>query len=135
MGKFILLIVAVAVIGGMYLVQQHFAALPLEESYIKADNISSPTIEEVEGGVKLNFELCQKMQQTVTVAFGSTTIQVTGKKGSNCQMNYGGEVENPKWDGKLTTSCLVPINQGIQIFPLTNYGVNFDTISQYCTAH
>lgn len=133
MGKFLFILFIVALIGGAYLVRQHFTALPLEESYIKADDISNPTIKKLEDAVQLNFELCQNTQQTIAVAFGSTTVRVVGKKGSTCEMHYGGQVENPNWDGKLTNTCLVPIDQGTQRFPLTAYGINFESISQYCS--
>ncbi len=82
----------------------------------------------------IDFSACPNGRKSVTVAFGSTTYEVTGKKLSACEINYGGEVENPNWDGKLDTNCLVPISLGKIEFKTNQYGVDFSPIKNYCSA-
>ncbi len=82
----------------------------------------------------IDFSACLAERKGVTVAFGSTTYEVTGKKLDACEINYGGEVENPNWDGKLDTSCLVPISLGKIEFKTNQYGADFSPIKNYCSA-
>ncbi len=95
---------------------------------------SDKAIIEGNGVVAIKFERCSRQRHTVYVGFGSTTIEVAGKDGQNCNLNYGGEIENPNWDGKLTTHCQVPINLGTLTFDTSNYGVDFSAIEKYCSS-
>ncbi len=45
-------------------------------------------------------------------------------------MDWGGEVENPNWDGKLVNRCLVPLNLGKIDFEVSNYGINYSPIKE-----
>lgn len=80
----------------------------------------------------VDFSVCQVGRKSVDVAFGSTTYEIIGKKSNTCEINYGGEVENPNWDGKLNTNCLVPTTLGKVKFGTTQYGVDFLPIKNYC---
>lgn len=128
----LLLLALIAVGVGIYFVQQHFASLPLEQSYLKVDDISSPTLKKLEEALQINVGLCQPTEMTIAAPFGSTAVQAIGKKGGYCELRYSNEVENPSWDGELDTICMVPIDPKIKIFSITNYGVDFESISQYC---
>lgn len=127
-----ILVILFVLFGGIYLLQQKFSFLPLEESYLKAEDMSNPTIQKNGESVMFNFSLCKPEEKRFDVAFGSTTIQIVGKSDNLCVFKYGGEVENPKWDGKLDTTCEVPLNQGIATFNTTNTGIDFSSIKRYC---
>jgi len=82
--------------------------------------------------LEIDFSVCKPDRKRIGVSFGSTTYEIVSKEGDKCIMNYGGEVENPNWDGKLTTKCLVPISFGKQIFFKTHYGVDFSPLKDFC---
>jgi len=82
--------------------------------------------------VYIDFEQCTEDLRRIDVAFGSTTIGVVGKDNGNCILIYGGEVENPNWDGELKNKCSIPISLGKTTFKSGPYGVDLSTISQYC---
>jgi hypothetical protein len=128
-----ILVILFVLFGGIYLLQQRFSFLPLEESYLKAEDMSNPTMQKNGESIMINFSLCKPEEKRFDVAFGSTTIQIVGKSDNLCVFKYGGEVENPKWDGKLDTTCEVPLNQGTATFNTTNTGIDFSSIKQYCS--
>jgi prepilin-type N-terminal cleavage/methylation domain-containing protein len=91
------------------------------------------TLQESGNTVSIDFAKCTPDLRRFDVSFGSTTIEVKGKEGGSCHINYGGEVENPNWDGKLGTSCNVPSSIGVKQFTKGNEGVDLSSISQYCS--
>lgn len=97
------------------------------------DDLSINTISEVNTKILINFDICSPTIRRVSVAFGSTTIEIQGKEGDFCKLNYGGEVENPNWDGKLLNKCEVPTSLKLITFTKSNYGVDLSQIQQYCT--
>ncbi len=91
-----------------------------------------PTIADEDKTIVINFSECKPDTKVVYVAFGSTTYEIVSKQENNCLMNYGGEIENPTWDGFLNMSCLIPIELGKQEFKVTDAGVDFSPIAKYC---
>jgi hypothetical protein len=82
--------------------------------------------------IEINFDECKSDKKVIYVAFGSATYEIVEKKGKNCLINYGGEIENPNWDGFLSTTCSVPTKLGIKKFNITQTGVDFSAIKKYC---
>ena len=128
-----IIVFLVILFGVVYFIQQKFTSVPVEDRYIKTEDMSNPTMQKNGESVVINFSLCKPEKKHFDVAFGSTTIQILGITSKVCKLQYGGEVENPKWDGKLDTTCQVPINQGTLVFQIKNEGIDFSTIKQYCT--
>jgi|SRR3989344_5326612 len=93
---------------------------------------SSQTIENNAETVTINFDVCSPQTHRIDAGFGSTTIEVIGKDGQMCSINYGGEVENPNWDGKLTNKCQVPTSLQTMTFDISNFGVDLSAIYKYC---
>jgi len=93
-----------------------------------------PTLNEEQnsGEITIDFEHCAPETRGVAVAFGSTTYKIVGKVEGDCLMEYGGEVENPLWDGFLDKHCKVPVSLGKQRFSRNNEGVNFYSLEPYC---
>ncbi len=118
--------------GAIYFLQQKFSFLPIDESYLKAEDMSNPTMQKNGNAIVINFSRCNAEKKRFDVAFGSTTIQIVGKSDNLCVFKYGGEVENPNWDGKLDTTCEVPLSQGEATFKTTNEGIDFSSIKRYC---
>jgi len=90
------------------------------------------TIKQKDSTVSIDFEQCTEDRRRIDVAFGSTTIGVLGKDNGNCILVYGGEVENPNWDGVLGNRCSVPTTLGKLSFEAGAYGIDLSIISQYC---
>ncbi len=83
--------------------------------------------------VEIDFAACEPMQERVYVPFGSTTYQVVGPTDLGCLMRYGGEAENPSWDGFLDKTCVVPATVGRRLFRKTHINVDFSALDAYCT--
>jgi hypothetical protein len=83
--------------------------------------------------IEIDFNRCSVSTKTEYASLGSTTYHIIGRIGDKCMMNYGGEVENPRWNTALTTKCSVPISTGRQSFCKQDYGIDFSPISKYCT--
>lgn len=98
----------------------------------KPDFSDDRTLQSSEDQVSIDFSKCTPDVSRFYVAFGSTTVEITGKDSNDCLLNYGGEVENPEWDGKLTTSCKVPMSLGVQKFKKGQNGVDLSAIQKYC---
>ncbi len=107
---------------------------PNENDTVTSDtNELAQTITETDDAVTVDFNLCAEVGGRIWVAFGSTSIRVFGKTDDgSCWVDYGGEVENPNWDGALTTHCLVPASVGILSFAKEDFGVDLTSIDQYC---
>ena len=87
---------------------------------------------ENDNDVTIDFNRCAPETKRIDVAFGSTTFEILGKSEKGCLMNYGGEIENPNWDGFLDKSCVIPFSLGKQRFGRTGMGVDFSSLASYC---
>lgn len=81
----------------------------------------------------IDFSKCSACSQKVDVALGSTTLELDPLiDGNSCVLRYGGEVENPNWNGVLDRECRVPLSQGVVTLKSGNYGIDFSPISSFC---
>lgn len=106
-------------------------------TYVKFGNAATgtvaTTITEDSRGVTVDFGQCVADQKRIFVPFGSTVIDVVGPQGGDiCLIKYGGEVENPNWDGQLPFSCSVPRSLGAINFLKGQIGVDMSPIQKYC---
>jgi len=108
---------------------------PKTEIVLKPDySEETRAIKETEEEITINFEQCSEGRRRVDVELGSTTIEIKGKTSDGkCQMDYGGEVENPNWDGSLPNKCLVPTSLKTVVFKKTMYGLDLTLINDHCT--
>lgn len=95
--------------------------------------VSAQPIDDRDVPVEIDVAACEPKQERVYVAFGSTTYQIVGPSRQGCVLLYGGEVENPSWDGFLNKTCVVPTSLGRYSFTKTKTGVDFSAIEKYCT--
>ena len=95
--------------------------------------VSAQPIDDRDVPVEIDVAACEPKQERIFVAFGSTTYQIVGPSQHGCVLLYGGEVENPSWDGLLNKTCVVPMSLGRLAFAKTKTGVDFSTIEKYCT--
>lgn len=94
--------------------------------------VTSPFPSPETNDVIIDFDLCVPERKGVAVDFGTTVYEVVGKTEKGCLMKYGGEVENPIWDGFLDKICIIPISLGKQKFSRTSDGLNFSSLMPYC---
>jgi hypothetical protein len=129
--KLLLIFIVIGVVGAGIAYLPHGS--PTTDN-VKPDYSEHRTIKEMDDKVFVNFKQCTADRRTIFVSFGSTVIVIRGaEKNGSCSLKYGGEVENPKWNGDLPFDCTVPISLGSIAFPKTQYGVDFSSIQQYCT--
>ncbi len=100
---------------------------------VKADNLENRTIGEQGSKITVNFGQCLPDRRRIDTAFGSTTIMISGKSNDFCVLAYGGEVENPNWNGSLPFKCSVPASMGTAEFVKGTNGVDLGAIGKYCT--
>lgn len=99
---------------------------------IKPDMSADRTLQERGNRAVIDFAKCTPDVRRYDVNFGSTTIEIKGKSKSLCSMNYGGEVEDPRWDGKLSFACRVPTSLGQKEFTKNSEGIDLSPLQQYC---
>lgn len=85
-----------------------------------------------ENHVILDFGRCVPERKTIAFALGSTTYELKKEHKKACRLRYGTEIENPRWDGSLDTSCIVPRRVGKRKFMITSAGVDFSSLARYC---
>ncbi|GEM_PF-2915188 len=83
--------------------------------------------------VEIDFATCEPKEERVYVPLGSTTYQIIGPTDQGCLLRYGGEVENPSWDGFLDKTCVIPTALGLQAFHKTDTSVDLSALDAYCT--
>ena len=109
-------------------------AKKVDLSDIKNDwNNPNRTISKNETTVNINFEQCTPDNEVVYVGLGSTHIVIKGKENNKCIMYYGGEVENPRYNGSMSFRCEIPTNT-YQQFSKEAVGVDFSEIDKYCVS-
>jgi hypothetical protein len=81
----------------------------------------------------LNVSSCEKGKDSAYFGSGHTEFLVKGKNDGRCTFEYGTQIENPSWDGKLDTECSVPIDQVISL-TVGDQGIDFTQIKQYCSS-
>lgn len=82
--------------------------------------------------LSLDLANCPFGQDSVGYGFGHTVFAVDGIKDTNCVFRYGSEIENPRWDGKLTSECEVPVTLLLDL-SVDNYGIDLSPIEEYCS--
>ena len=85
------------------------------------------------GDFVVDFTACEPTTGSVFFDFGHLVYTITGIDAEHCLMEYGSEVENPRWDGALDTHCRIPVVLGVQVFPIRAMGVDVSAIDGYCT--
>jgi hypothetical protein len=127
----ILITLVVMAVGTAIWYLSHNSAAQIQ---IKPDYSTNRTIKDAGEHVTINFGQCRPDRRRIDVDFGSTIIVIIGpQKDGSCSLEYGGEVENPKWDGQLPFNCTVPQSLGSFAFRKSPYGVDLSSIQQYCT--
>lgn len=103
--------------------------------FTESDAIALPlSCQNGTGFYEIDFNNCTPRIRRIDLALGSTTYEILGPSndGLSCRFRWGGEVENPMWDGVLRTECLVPRKLGKQKFAIFGGGLNFSPIEKYC---
>ena len=83
--------------------------------------------------LELDVSTCQPGRDAAYFGLGHTEFLVEGKENNQCLFKHGTEIENPRWDGKLNVTCVVPVTQTINL-TVTNQGIDFTPIKQYCSS-
>lgn len=88
-------------------------------SIVLDDQATIGTIESVD------YATCSPGSHSVSLPLGSNSYVFIGKQKDKCILYMGGEIENPRWDGRLYERCEIPTSLGT-----TTNGLG--DISQYC---
>lgn len=129
MGAFLSILLIVLFLFLLFKDRQEFVD---QKTTAQVYDASNTTLQRIDNLIVIDFALCKPDRKRFSVSFGSTTIQIIGVKEGFCELKYGGEVENPKWDGKLPNFCRVPVSLGIVEFPTHQYGADYSAIGEFC---
>ena len=83
----------------------------------------------------LDFETCQICKSKKAFSMGMMFYMYEGAENGKCNFSYYNEVENPNWDGALTTKCSVPTSIGVltAMDKRLNTGYDLAEIETYCS--
>ncbi len=91
--------------------------------------------------LRIDFRVCKTDAPTIEIryAMGHMVLKFLGLSGNNCHFQYGSELKNPSWDGKMVYDCLVPkmmrnaYISGIGQYKITDTGIDMGEFKEYCT--
>lgn len=82
---------------------------------------------------EIDFAACKPTVLGWDGRLGSTTAQLVGPSRHGCVMLLGSEIENPRWDGFLDRTCIVPASFGqFQVERSPTVGADFSALNDYC---
>lgn len=99
-----------------------------------ADVSSNRPIKEAGDTMALDFAKCTPDLFRTYLPMGSFTFEMAGTDGRNCLLNFGGEVEDPTWNGDLLTTCKVPASAGTVTLRRGETKVDTSPLDAYCHA-
>ena len=83
---------------------------------------------------KLDVYNCPMGEDALYFGEGHTEFRILGKQADKCVFDYGTEVENPRWDGKLATECSVVASFSQDLKVSKDFGIDFSPINSFCKA-
>lgn len=85
--------------------------------------------------ITLDFSSCNSCQVNIPMAFGADGYQMKDLNDNQCVLSWGGEVENPDWNGEYKYRCRIDKNLGKMVFTVGLFGIDFSPIMEYCIAN
>ena len=82
--------------------------------------------------VIIDFSQCLQASEKIYVPTGNFAYEITGANNGKCILRFGGKVQDTTLDEALTTTCKVPLGEGIKEFTVQEYGIDFTSLSAYC---
>ena len=83
--------------------------------------------------ITIDYSKCSKGSYTVYLGFGSTHFAFEGVKNDKCIFYYGGEIENPLWDGALPFRCSVSTSLGKKDYAVGDFSIQMEALDPYCS--
>jgi hypothetical protein len=84
--------------------------------------------------VQLDMDACLPGAGTVNVRLGTISFEMRGRDGSDCQLDYGTNIENANPEGLWTATCRVPSKLGKLKLATRDDGADFSRLDPYCDA-
>ncbi len=99
----------------------------------KPDVSAGRSIQVTDSHVTLDTGVCKPdLRKVDTLRSGSTIIEVGGKEFDVCIVNYGPALHDRNLNQKLPTRCLVPIEREKVELPISNRGISFAELEEFC---
>ena len=97
---------------------------------------TSPTFAKRAASIVIDVATCAKADPVRTYGpLGSTTYQVQGKKDALCLLDWGEEIEDPRWNGSLDHHCQVPVALGtVRLARIGRTGLDMAPLEKYCAS-
>jgi hypothetical protein len=83
--------------------------------------------------VQLDVDACLPGAGSVDVRLGKLNFEMRGRDGSDCQLDYGTNIEDANPDGTWTATCRVPAKLGKVKLATRDDGADFSPIAAYCS--
>ena len=82
--------------------------------------------------IVIDFSKCTRGSDTVYFGLGSAHFAFEGIEGGRCIFYYGGEIENPNWNGSLPFMCKVPTRLNKETYSVKDDGILLEKLEKYC---
>ena len=83
--------------------------------------------------IVVDYANCSRGHDSVSYGLGHTVFAFEGISNGTCVFHMGGEIEDPRWDGALPTTCRVPTSEGKQKYAVRDDGISWAGLEQrYC---
>ena len=100
---------------------------------VEPDLSAGRSIQVTDSLVTLDTGVCKPdLRKVDTLRSGSTIIEVGGKEFDVCIVNYGPALHDRNLNQKLPTRCLVPIEREQIELPISNRGIAFTELEEFC---
>ncbi|HEY7465162.1 MAG TPA: hypothetical protein VIB47_00560 [Dehalococcoidia bacterium] len=83
--------------------------------------------------VQLDVDACLPGAGSVDVRLGKLNFEMRGRDGSDCQLDYGTNIEDANPDGIWTATCRVPSKLGRVKLATRDDGADFSPLDPYCS--
>ena len=90
---------------------------------------------ELRGHTSVDFAVCPSTEQKVGVQYGYVVYRLDRALPGVCRMRLASVIEMFHWDGRFTSTCLVPQSVGKQTFSIRGFGIEMPSIKAYCFDH
>ena len=83
--------------------------------------------------VQLDVDACNPGAGSVEVRNGKLNLEMRGRDGSDCQLDYGTNIDNANPEGIWTATCRIPARLGKIQLTTRDDGADFSPIASYCS--
>ncbi len=131
-----IVIIAAIIIVVLFIVLIVVMALNDDENNVSNAGGKLAAFSQSDTEVMIDFSACPATGVAkITMGSSADALELIGKDGDNCLMQYGADPDDPDWGGSYAKNCQVPIRLGQVTFSKQESGIDYRPIREYCSAN